>query len=348
MTLATSTHARANRRRRTDRLTVAVTGARGTIGPSLLARLHAAAEVGDVRALGRTPLPEAGTAGEVAFHAVDVRDADALSRAVAGADVVIHMAFSLYGVRERESELFATNVEGTANVARAAVATGARRFVYTSSAAVYGPRPGQSIPMDEDEPFRASPRLFYARHKAQAELVLRDLLADAEIEAFVLRPCAIVGPHAAGAPARLLPPAVASTGLRAVRVASRLGARPAVPAPPVALQFVHEDDVAQAVELAALGRGVPGAYNLAGEDVLDGRDAVRTFGLRPLPLPRAAVAQTLRLAAAVPPIVPATGWPSLISAPILIDTTRARNELGWRPRFSSAGALADTRRAAGW
>ncbi len=326
---------------------MAVTGARGTIGPSLLARLKASGEVGRIRTLGRTPVPEAD-GSEIEFRPVDVRDPHAVRRALSGADVVVHMAFSLYGLREREAELFAINVEGTANVARAAVAVGARRLVYTSSAAVYGPRPGQEAPLREDEEFRASPRLFYARHKAQAELVLRDIVGDADLDTYVFRPCAIVGPHAAGAPARGLPRGVRTAGLRAARLAGRLGMRPAVAAPPVPLQFVHEDDVAQALELAILGRAAPSVYNLAGEGVLDGPDAVRLLGLRPLPLPRQVVSAGLRLIASVPPIVPASGWPTLVAAPLLIDPARATEQLGWVPRFSSADALVDTRRAVGW
>jgi len=74
------------------------------------------------------------------LRAVDVRDRTAVDRAVDGVDVVVHTAYALYGIASREADLFATNVDGTLNVAQAAVAAGAKRFVYTSSSAVGGPQ----------------------------------------------------------------------------------------------------------------------------------------------------------------------------------------------------------------
>jgi nucleoside-diphosphate-sugar epimerase len=107
---------------------------------------------------------------------------------------------------------------------------------------------------------------------------------------------------------------------------------------------VHEDDVSQALVAAALGRGPAGTYNLAGSGTLPGRDVLRTVGIRPLPFPRAVA----RLVGMVPPVVPALGWLEAASEPLIMDASKARAQLGWRPRFSSRGALEDTRRALGW
>jgi nucleoside-diphosphate-sugar epimerase len=339
---STSTHAAP------DQLTVAVTGASGTIGPALLARLGASASIERVLVLGRHSTPEMVRDPKVEFRTVDVRDRGAVKDAVADVDVVAHMAFSLYGILQNEQELFATNVIGTANVAQVANEIGARRFVYTSSAAIYGGQPDVSQPLREDAEVRASARLFYSRHKAQAELIVREELAGSTTEAFIFRPCAIVGPHAAGSPLRRVPPAVVAGGRRLSALVVRAGLRPLLPAPPVPLQFVHEDDVAQALELAIVGRGEPGVYNLAGEGAVDGPDVLRGLGLRPLPLPRPLVSGYLQLIGSAPPLLPVVGWSELVKEPLLIDPSKARERLGWQPRFTSEQALAATRDSLGW
>jgi nucleoside-diphosphate-sugar epimerase len=324
-----------------EALTVAVTGASGTIGPSLLSRLSESRQVGRVIALGRHRTPEMEAHD---FRAVDVRDGDAIERAVAGADVVVHMAFALYGLHLGERDLFATNVLGTTNVARAAARAGARRFVYTSSAAVYGTRREQPEPIREDEPLRPNSRLFYARHKAQAELTVTEALAGSRTDLYMFRPCAIVGPHATGAGGGRVPAPLRE----AARWSARAGLRPLLPPPPVPLQYVHEDDVAQAVALAVEGQGRPGTYNLAGEGSLSAAESLRMLGFGPLPVPGRLVAASLRALALVPPLVPAVGWPELVSGSLLVDTGKARRELGWQPRWTSEEALRSTREALGY
>jgi nucleoside-diphosphate-sugar epimerase len=326
---------------------VAVTGASGTLGQPLLRRLAAEPDVGQILVLGRRRV-DAPAGGEVDFRAVDVRDRAAVARALAGADVVVHTAYALYGVASREADLFATNVEGTLNVARAAKVAGARRFVYTSSAAVYGFHPDNPQPLDEDAPIRASGHHFYGRHKAQAELLVRRELEGTSTEAYIFRPCAIIGPHAAGGALSVVPDPLPAVTRAALGAAGRAGLRPAAPAPPVPLQFVHEDDVAQALVAAALGEGPPGTYNLAGDGALEGPDVLRMAGLRRLPLPRGATRTAVRALASAPPVLPALGWAEVMTAPLILDTTRARTRLGWTPRYSSAEALAATRDALGW
>jgi nucleoside-diphosphate-sugar epimerase len=338
---ASPTTPNATRRGRRNALTVAVTGASGTIGPSLLSRLSESDQVGRVVALGRHQTAE--LQGHE-FRAVDVRDAAAVEQAVAGADVVVHMAFALYGLHLGERELFATNVHGTVNVARAAVRAGARRFVYTSSAAVYGTRGPGAEPLREDAPRHANSRLFYSRHKAQAELTVTETLAGSDTELYMFRPCAIVGPHATGAAGTRIPGPLREW----VRRGARLGLRPPLPPAPVPLQFVHEDDVAQAIELAVEGRGKPGVYNLAGEGALSGAESLRLLGLPPLPIPAPLATASLRALRLVPPLVPAVGWPELVSGSLLVDTTKARRELGWEPQWSSADALRATREGIGY
>jgi nucleoside-diphosphate-sugar epimerase len=102
------------------------------------------------------------------------------------------------------------------------------------------------------------------------------------------------------------------------------------------------------VAIAVCGDGPPGTYNLAGPGVVEGREALSQLGIRPLPLPRAAVAGSLSAMAHLPPLPPALGWFELVREPLILDTTKAREELGWEPRFTTQRALRATRKAIGW
>jgi nucleoside-diphosphate-sugar epimerase len=96
--------------------------------------------------------------------------------------------------------------------------------------------------------------------------------------------------------------------------------------------------------------GPPGAYNIAGDGVLSGADITRELGLAALPIPAGAVHAVARAAAALPrpPFAPpATEWVEAVSHPSIMDTTKAKQELGWRPRYTGREALRDTLRAQG-
>lgn len=325
---------------------VAITGVTGTAGPPLLRRLSQHPQVEAITALGRTA-PE-DLPPKVRFCSADVRDRARLHHVLQGVDTVVHLAFDLYGVVAGEGSLFRTNVVGTRNVGEAAVAAGARRIVYTSSAAVYGFHPDNPQPLCEDDPLRASSRHFYARQKAQAELLLAELTERNGIELYVFRPGAIVGPHAAGALASRLPGPLRQAGRSLLRRMAAAGMRPALPVPPLPVQFLHEDDVAQALELAVLGAGPPGVYNLAGDGAVHGEEAVRLLGFRALPLPRLASEVGARALSALPSPVPATRWFEPFTEPQVLDSTRAHTRLDWRPESDSRGALRATREAIGW
>lgn len=109
----------------------------------------------------------------------------------------------------------------------------------------------------------------------------------------------------------------------------------------LAVQVVHSSDMADAYVRACV-RPVTGAFNIAGEPVLDPPTLARTLGARQLPVPaallRAVVELTWRLR--VQPTDP--GWIDLARLTPLLDTTRARTELGWTPQHDATDALLET------
>lgn len=329
--------------------TVAVTGATGTIGRALLPFLESSPRVGRVIGLASRPWdPRANGFDKVEYRQVDVRDRSAVRRALDGADVVVHLAFSLYGVRQRGATLAEVNVAGSENVLAAARAAGAKRFVYTSSAAVYGFGADRPPRVDEAAPVERESRHFYVRHKARVERALLQRLERSRgLSWAVFRPCAVVGPHAIGAAGHLVPQSVAGAVSALVTVGAAAGLRPPVPAPPVPVQFVHERDVGQALFRAVTTPRTRGIYNLAGRGMVEPAEIPRLLGLRTLPLPRAATRAVVGTAARLPYVSPGLGWAQLLTHPLELDTTRAERRLGWKPEFASAEALAATRRALG-
>jgi nucleoside-diphosphate-sugar epimerase len=274
----------------------------------------------------------------------DVRDTGALHDAFAHADVVVHLAFMVTGAAPGDT-IRSINIEGTLNAYRAAASAGARRFVYSSSVAAYGFHRDNPIGMTEDWPVRPAARLFYAREKAELERLLRAEAAarPAGPLLYLLRPSIVLGPHAVGAKDPL-PGTLAPLARGLVMRAGRLRAPLPVFVPALPLQLVHEEDMGRALLQCVVAAGPPGAYNIAADGIITGVDIARELGLIPLPLP-AGLARFAALAmAALPFLPPVAQWVEAASHPAIMDTTRAKEELGWVPRFTALGTLQDTLR----
>jgi nucleoside-diphosphate-sugar epimerase len=328
-------------------LTVAVTGPTGTFGFGLMPLLQADARIGRVVGIARRPFdPSAHGWSKLEYRRGDVRDPEALREAFEGVDVVVHLAFMITGTASRET-IRAINLEGTLNAFAAAAAAGAERFVYASSVAAYGFHPDNPIGMTEDWPIRPADRLFYAQEKAELErLLLAEAEVHPEIDLYLLRPPIVLGPHAVGAK-DILPAPVAAAAQRMLGAVKRTPVPMPVPAPDLPMQFVHEDDVGQALLRCVVAEGPPGAYNIAGDGVVTVAEVLRELGLTPIPVPAAltrGAARVAALSARAPFIPPAAEWIEAASHPAIMDTTKARKQLGWRPEYTGLEALRDTLR----
>jgi nucleoside-diphosphate-sugar epimerase len=327
----------------TSPLTVAVTGPTGTFGFGLVPLLQSDERVGRVIGIARRPFdPIEHGWSKMRYRQGDVRDVDALEQAFSGADVVVHLAFLIVGGNRETTR--SINVEGTLNAFRAAAAAGAKRFVYASSVAAYGFHRDNPVGMTEDWPVRPAARLFYAQEKAELEELLQaESAKHPELALYLLRPPVVLGPHTVGGK-DLLPGPLAPL---AKRLQGRFRRVPVpVPAfvPEHPLQFVHEDDVGSALLQCIVAAGPPGAYNIAGDGVLSAVDVARELGFLPIPVPAAPV-QTAARAISRLPYLPSVGeWIEALSQPAIMDTDRAKTELGWTPRYTGLEALRDTLR----
>jgi nucleoside-diphosphate-sugar epimerase len=330
---------------RSSGLSVAVTGPTGTFGFGLLPLLELNQRIRRVVGIARRPFePSAHGWTKMQYRQGDVRNRTALERAFEGADVVVHLAFMITGNAPRD-EIRAINVEGTLNAFQAAVVAGAKRFVYASSVAAYGFHKDNPVPMTEEWPVRPASHLFYGQEKAEIEQMLEEhAAAHPELRLYRLRPPVVLGPHAMGAK-DFLPGPLAPLGRGFTDGLRRLPLPVPAFVPNLPAQFIHEDDVGQALLLCILGEGPPGAYNIAGDGVLTGGDLARELGFVPLPVPSRLVQAGARAVAAVPFAPPVVEWAEAVSHPAIMDTAKAKRELGWRPRHTSLEALRATLRA---
>ena len=308
---------------------VVVVGATGNVGTSLVRALSADPAVTSVVGLARR-LPDLHLP-KVEWSRADI-SRDDLSGPFTGADVVVHLAW-LIQPSHRLEILEATNVAGSKRVFEATVRAGAGALVYASSIGAYSAGP-KDTPVDETWPTEGIGSSFYARHKAATERMLDHIEAEhPAVRVVRLRPGLIFKREAASGIrrlflGRLVPPQL----LRPSRI-------PLVPRTDrLVFQAVHTDDVAEAYRLAIVG-DARGAFNIAADPVLDPDELGRVLGARPVPVPAGALrmAADLSWRAHLQP-TPA-GWVDLAVGVPVMDTTRARRDLGWRPTRTSGEAL---------
>ncbi len=310
---------------------VAVTGATGNVGYAVLRNLAREDAIDHIVGLARR-VPS-WDAPKVRWQQADVSTTD-LVPIFSGVDAVIHLAWLIQPSR-RPRDLLATNVIGSQRVFEAAAAAGVRHIVYASSVGTYSPGP-KNPPVDESWPSDGVSSSFYGRHKGEVERSLDRFEAEhPEIRVVRLRPGLVFQRAAASEIARLFLGPFVPMGL--VR-------RAVIPVVPkidrLQFQVVHADDLADAYRRALLS-DVRGAFNIAADAVLDSAALGEVLHARQVPLPasllRAAASATWR--AHLQPTPP--GWIDLALQTPLMDTSRARNELGWYAAHSAEDALTE-------
>ena len=169
-----------------------VTGGTGFLGSFLVRDLLA--KGASVRVLARsTPRADALRRAGIEIVPGDLRDLDSIGRAVAGADIVYHLAAKVGSAPQKA--YFETNVAGTERVLAACAQSGVGQLVYASSLAVYGPlKEGTRI--DENTPFDDKPQLrdSYAQSKIAADLVVSAFARRIGLPTVILREGIIFGP----------------------------------------------------------------------------------------------------------------------------------------------------------
>jgi NAD dependent epimerase/dehydratase len=195
--------------------TVTVTGAGGFIGGHLVERL--VAQGARTRALvrynsrnerGTLDWIDPGVAAEVEVVPGELRDIESVTRAVQGAEVVLHLgaqiAIPYSYVNPRD--YFEVNVLGSLNVAQACLSAGVERVVHTSTSEVYGT--AREVPITELHPLE--PQSPYAASKVAADKLMDSWHRSFGLPVVVLRPFNTYGPRQS---ARAIIPTIISQAL---------------------------------------------------------------------------------------------------------------------------------------
>ncbi|MEW6517584.1 MAG: NAD-dependent epimerase/dehydratase family protein [candidate division FCPU426 bacterium] len=311
-----------------------VTGATGFIGShlveSLLADRHA------VRCLvRRTSNPRWLPVDRVRLVQADLESGEGLDAALAGVEVVFHLAGATKALSRREYQ--ASNVAATRRLL-AAVARNAphlKRFVFLSSQAAAGPAPAAQV---RDESHACSPLTHYGASKLEAERVLAE---HPEIPAVVLRSVSVYGPR--------------DRDMLELVKPFRRGFAPVIGQADKRLTFVHVADLVQALRLAAEHPAAVGQtyfvtdgrqYNWAEVKAVLERVAGRRARSLRIPLPAVWL-----VAAAAGAWARITGRPSILNlnrfrefraANWSCSSEKLQRELGFKPRFDLETGLRET------
>ncbi|MCW2920172.1 MAG: NAD-dependent epimerase/dehydratase family protein [Thermoleophilia bacterium] len=312
---------------------VVVIGATGNCGTALLRALELEPSVTSVVGVARR-LPEHWTPGKVTWRAADVATDD-LRPIVEGADVVVHLAWLIQPSHDRDV-LERVNVQGSARVFDAAAAGDVPTLVYASSVGAYSAAPLDGELRGEGWPTDGIAPNDYSLQKARVERLLDGLeLRRPEMRVVRLRPALVFQRDAATGIRRLF------AGPLLPRFALRGGRLPVAPdVRGLMTQCVHADDLADAYRRAIVDPAARGAYNVATGPIIDAESiraalgASRSVTIAPRILRRAA---DLAWRAHVEPIP--GDWLDMGMRSPLLDTTRIRSELGWRPTRDAVSTL---------
>ncbi|WP_128435888.1 SDR family oxidoreductase [Streptomyces cyaneus] len=310
---------------------IVVTGATGNVGTSVVRLLSEDPEVGSVLGLARR-IPD-WSPPKTDWAVVDLASEQAdLASMFRGADAVIHLAWAFQPTHD-PAVTWRTNVLGSIQVFDAVAAAKVPVLVHASSVGAYSPGPKDDA-VDESWPTHGWPDAAYCREKAYLERALDTFdRSHPRLRVVRMRPAFLFKRESASEQRRIfggrfLPGPLARPQL--------LPFLPDIPG--LRVQALHTDDAAKAYQLAVQS-DVRGAFNLAADPPLDAALLGEMFGARPVRLPRPAARSAIAAAWGLH-LLPAS--PHLFDAVLrlpLMDCTRARTELGWRPEHSAPEVL---------
>ena len=228
--------------------------------------------------------------------------------------------------------MYDVDVNGTHNVLEAASEAGIGQVLVTTSAVAYGAFRDNPDPITEDHPVRGVARFSYARDKTESDRIVQLwALQHPDTVTTIVRPCIVFGPNVDNYLLRLWtkqPFAVDAGNLDSH------------------IQFVHEDDVVDAVSQLLIGRHA-GQFNLAPDGLMTLRECAELLDTpvrkMPVRLYRAIgkVLWRLRMSEAPP------GQIDFALYPWIVSNEKVKSTLGWTPRHTSRETFEITMRAKG-
>ncbi len=300
-----------DRQKRIAEGSVIVTGVSGRLGRRLARRLHRVRRV-----IGIDPKPFLGRPKDIEHAEIDPRRSHArqlFRRGDIGA--IVHLGV-LHDPRGKREEHHTQNIVGFQKILEYAEQFDIPKVVLLSSANAYGPRAENPQFLTEEAPLLAGGRFSDMRDIVELDMLAQSFFwRSPETELVILRPANILG-TVRNAP---------SNYLRLKRVPTLLGFDPMI-------QTVHQDDVVSAIERALVPKK-KGVFNIAGPPAVPLSRALTLLNRTTFPVPytvaKGSLSQLFRFKM--------TGFPApeldFIRFVCMVDDSRAREELGYRPAF---------------
>jgi len=301
-------------------MNVAITGAAGYFGRKIIERMERDEFYEKIIGISRREWKH--DFKKLSYHRMDVRDERLGSIFLKEKpDIIIHLAFVVNPMHDK-AEMHDIDVNGTRNVIMAGMRAGVERFIITSSTMVYGAWDDNPEWLTEEMPMRGHPTYYYNQDKVMVENVVREMEKEYGLSLTILRPCLVLGPSVSHFYADML----------------NMPFLPLVDGRNPRMQFIHEDDVARAYDIA-IKKEATGVYNIVGEGTVRWKEIINMAGRRAIKMPR----WLIRNAMAMAWKLHATRFPpeilDFVTYEWVASGEKAKKELGFYPEYSSRDAV---------
>jgi UDP-glucose 4-epimerase len=308
-----------------------ITGGSGYIGGRLIDLIL---DRGDAEIVNLDIKPPQRERAGARFVRMDIRDRgmEALLQAERP-DALVHLAFVLNPMRD-EQTMYDIDVNGTQNVLDAASTAGVQQVLVASSTTAYGAWPDNPVPLTEDHPVRGMPNYEYARDKTEIDRISQLWAAKHPDRIMtIVRPTIVFGPNVDN---------------YIIRYWTKAPFLALIDGVDLDLQFVHEDDVVEAMSRLLLERKA-GIFNLTADGTVKLTEAAQLAGLKvrkiSYKLYKRMAATTWKLH--MPNVEAPPGQLEFVRHPWIASNEKLKAELGWTPRHTSRETFEIALRAKG-
>ncbi len=259
----------------------------------------------------------------VQYHKGDIRDYNDVRNACANVDVVFHNVAQVPLAKDKK--LFdSVNKLGTENILNASLESGVKKIIYTSSSAVYG------VPLKNPvtENMLPIPMESYGRAKYEAEKLCKNYISD-KFEVIIVRPRTILGHGRLGIFQILFEWINEGKNIPVLGDGDNL------------YQFVHADDLADALILCSSSNVKSGIYNCGSEHYLSMRATLENLckyantgsKVKSVPFNIAIAGMKISSYIGLSPLGPYHAL--MYGRSMYFDISKLKNNLGWQPKYST-------------
>ncbi len=294
---------------------ILITGINGYFASTLLPYLDTDLEIEEIIGVDLTPWK--GGYPKVRFHKADIRD-ESLAPLFKNVDAVFHLAFVESEMRDKD-KIDDININGSKNVFTACISHNVKKVIYASSLTVYGSFPDIPLGLSEEYPITRHPDSCYYSSKVEVENFVTEFFKNhPDITLTVLRSGLLCGPNIRNMFSKLW-----SMKIISLPVGSN-----------VYLQFIHEEDLGEALYLAYL-KVLPGVYNVAADDALPAKWCFRQAGAVVIALPKFLQKLLADIGFKLKFFPAGSGWVCLSRHTVFTLTNKFKQASGWHPKYNS-------------